>query len=307
MHHGGNDAHKECLTIAIVEKEGELFTAQNRVPVEDGEPLLVALEAPRPLEAVVETCPFWPWIHDVIEPTEIGFHLAHANRLQAIVKAETKTDSMDARLLARTLAAGLVPEVYAKPRPSGSCAGRLVRHRKTLVEERTSLLNRIHSHLLQQGLQIGKDRLSTGEGRRWLREEAWPWLSEEQRALVEGHRELIDQLNEQIDELDGRIRQETREHPAAELLQTIPGIGPYRSLLLVAEITPIERFPSPDHLVSFAGLAPSVSQSGVKDARFGPIPEGANRWIRGVLVSTIPTHMQTKTTPDSSLGSFYQR
>lgn len=80
-----------------------------------GEPMLEALEGFRPLEVVVETCPFWPWIHDVLEPTEIGFHLAHASKLEAIAKAETKTDSVDARLLARMLAANLIPEVYPKP------------------------------------------------------------------------------------------------------------------------------------------------------------------------------------------------
>lgn len=304
MYYAGIDAHKNYLTLAIVDNQGELLREEKRVPIGDGEPLLVALEGPRPLEAVVETCPFWPWIHDVIGATEIGFHLAHASRLEAIAKAETKTDSVDARLLARMLATGLVPEVYPKP-PEQRDLCRLVRHRKTLVEERTSLFNRIHGHLQQQGLRIGRDRLQTREGRTWLAGEAWPWLSPEQRALVEGHLELIDALSDQIRELDGRIRKRGREHPAAQVLQTVPGIGPYRSLLLVGEITPIERFPSPDHLVSFAGLAPRVSQSGVGEARYGPIPQGANRWVRGALISAIPSHMHA--TPGSSLGEFYQR
>src|SRR2546430_5541992 len=37
-------------------------------------------------------------------------------------------------------------------------------------------------------------------------------------------------------------------------LATIPGIGPYRSLLLAAELVPISRFPRAEHLVSYAGL-----------------------------------------------------
>lgn len=304
MFYAGIDAHKNYLTIAIVDNQGELLKEEKRVPIGDGEPLLVSLEGPRPLEAVVETCPFWPWVHDVVEPTEVGFHLAHASRLEAIAKAETKTDSVDAKLLARMLATGLVPEVYPKP-PEQRELCRLVRHRKALVEERTSLWNRIHGHLQQQGLQVGRKKLQTRDGQSWLRGEAWPWLSPEQQALVESHQELIDRLGEQIEELDGRIREEANERPAAQLLQTVPGIGAYRSLLLVAEITPIERFSSPDHLVSFAGLAPTVSQSGVGEARYGPIPQGANRRVRGALVSAIPSHMQV--TPESSLGEFYRR
>lgn len=305
MHYAGIDAHKNYLTIAIVDNQDELVREEDRVPVGDGEPLVAALEGPRPMEAVVETCPFWPWIHDVIgEATEVGFHLAHASRLEAIAASKNKTDSVDAELLARMLSAGLVPEVYPKP-PEQRELCRLVRHRKTLVEERTSLYNRIHSHLLQQGLQVNRGRLKAETGRTWLRQEAWAWLSSEQRALIEGHLELIEQLNGQIEELDGRIREEAEERPATRLLQTIPGIGPYRSLLLVAEISPIDRFPSPDELVSFAGLAPTSSNSGVGEVRYGPIPEGANRSVRGALVSAIPSHVRS--TPESSLGQFYRR
>ena len=305
MHYAGIDAHKRYLTIAVVDNQGELVREQQRVPVGDGGPLLEALEGLRPMEAVVETCPFWPWIHDVIRERteEVGFHLAHASRLEAIAQSKTKTDSVDARLLARMQAAGLVPEVYPKP-PEQRDLCRLVRHRRTLVEERTALYNRIHSHLQQQGLQMSRGRLKAEPGRRWLKQEAWSRLSPEQQVLVEGHLELIDGLSEQIEELDGRIQAEAEERPAAQLLQTIPGIGPYRSLLLVAEISPIERFPSPAELVSFAGLAPTVSQSGVGETRYGPIPEGANRWVRSALVSAVTSHVRS--TPESSLGAFYR-
>lgn len=159
---------------AIVDNQGDLIVEERRVPIGDGEPLLAALEGPRPLKVVVETCPFWPWICDVIEPTEIGFHLAHASRLEAIAKAKTKSDSVDARLLARMLATGLVPEVYPKP-PKQRELCRLVRHRKVLVEERTSLWNRIHGHLQQQGLRIGRKRLQSREGRTWLPTAASTW------------------------------------------------------------------------------------------------------------------------------------
>lgn len=46
------------------------------MPIGGGEPLVPVLEGPRPMEAVVETFSFWPWIHDVIEgATGVGFHL----------------------------------------------------------------------------------------------------------------------------------------------------------------------------------------------------------------------------------------
>ena len=244
---------------------------------------LDALEGWRPLEVAVETCPFWPWIYDVLEPTEIGVHLAHASKLEAIAKAETKTDSVDARLLARMLAANLIPEVYPKPASQREIV-HLVRHRAALVTERTRLACRIHSHLHQQGLELSREKLLARQGRRWLRREAWTWLSVEQRALVETHLEQIDTLNPQIDELDDRIQARSREHAGASLLQTIPGIGPYRSLLLAGEILPISRFPSPEHLVSTRGWRPApgarAERPGTGARRKQPIGGCEGPWCR---------------------------
>ena len=302
MYYGGIDAHRSYLTVAIMDKEGNVVRERKRVPI-GGEAMLEALEGFRPLEVAVETCPFWPWIHDVLEPTEIGFHLAHASELEAIAKAETKTDSVDARLLARMLAANLIPEVYPKPAVQREIV-HLVRHRAALVAQRTGLVCRIHSQLHQQGLELAREKLLGQEGRRWLLEEAWLQLSVEQRVLVKTHLELIDTLGLQIEHLDGRIEEQALENPGACLLQTIPGIGPYRSLQLVGEITPISRFPSPDHLVSYAGLAPRTRSSGGK-TRYGSTPKAANRWVRGALVSAIPSHMRS--TPESWLGTYYER
>jgi len=304
MYYGGIDAHKTYLTVVIVDKDGNEVHRDRRVPVADGEPLVAALEDFRPLEVVVETCPFWPWIYDKLASTEIGFHLAHASELEAIAKAKTKTDSVDAELLARMLATGLIPEAYPKPASQRELAY-LIRHRATLARDRTRCCNRIHNQLQQRGLQMAREKLLREEGRRWLQEEAWRRLSPEQQQTVQTQLGFIDAIRPRIDRLDGRIKEEAQKHPGACLLQTIPGIGPYRSLLLVAEITPIARFPSPNHLVSYSGLAPTTRQSGTGDPRHGQIPRGANRWVRGELVSAIPTHL--KATPDSHLSQYYQQ
>lgn len=304
MYYGGLDAHKTYLTLVVVDREGEEVHRERRIPVGDGGPLLEALADFRPLEVVVESCPFWQWIHDLLEPTEIGFHLAHASRLEAIAKTNTKTDSVDAELLARMLATDLIPEAYPKPASQRELC-HLVRHRATLVRDRTRCCNRIHNQLQQRGLQLPREKLLRTEGREWLQGEAWKRLSPGQRAIVESQLELIDTVSPRIEGLDGRIRETAAEHPAACLLQSIPGIGPYRSLVLVAEITPISRFPSPDHLVSYAGLAPITRQSGSGDPKHGPIPKGANRWVRGELISAIPTHVRVA--PASKLSDYYER
>ena len=43
--------------------------------------------------------------------------------------------------------------------------------------------------------------------------------------------------------------------------------------------------------MSYAGLAPVTRSSG-GHTHHGSIPQGANRWVRGALVSAIPTHVR---------------
>ena len=61
-----------------------------------------------------------------------------------------------------------------------------------------------------------------------------------------------------------------RTDPAVQLLQTIPGIGPFWALLLTTELLPLERFDRPAQMVSYAGLAPRTRSSGGKTQRLAP-------------------------------------
>ena len=104
--------------------------------------------------------------------------------------------------------------------------------------------------------------------------------------------------------LDRRVEHVGREIPAVALLETVPGIGPYRALLIATETLPIERFRTPGHLVSYAGLAPRSSQSGLRPIRHGSIPAGANRWLRGTFVRAVVSHVTYA--PDSWLSQSYE-
>jgi transposase len=300
MYFGGIDAHAHYLAIAVVDKSGVMLF-EGTVSTQDPDELLAMLAPFRPLEVVVETCGFWPWIHDVLVPAGITFHLAHAKQLRAIAQAAQKNDAVDAALLARMLATGLIPKAYPKP-PLQRERLRLVRHRAALVRQRTLLANRIHAQLHQSRIALPRERLLRRAARAWLETEARHRLTREQQRLVATHFEVLDILSRQIRELDGCVRQEADAVPAALLLRTIPGIGPFWSLLLSQELEPVERFPRCEHLVSYAGLAP-VTRSTGGHTRHGRIPASANRWVRWALVSAIPKHVLHA--PDSALSHYY--
>src|SRR6266516_616116 len=288
MYFAGLDAHLKYVTVAVLDRLGTLVL-ETTVPTREPERLLAVLAPFRPLEVVVETCPFWPWLYDLLVPAGIGFHLAHAKQLRAIAAAPQKSDAVDARLLARMLLSGLIPEAYPRSADQRELL-RLLRHRTTLVRYRTRLAGRIHSQLHQQRLSLPREQLLRRATRAWLEETAWPRLTTEQRAIVTTHLELIDRLAPLIRALERRIATAAVGHATAPLLATIPGIGPYRSLLLAVELDPITRFPRAEHVVSYAGLAPVTRSSG-GHTHHGSIPQGANRWVRGALVSAIPTHV----------------
>lgn len=298
----GLDAHVAYVQVAVVDKTGQLCL-ERRVRSEEPEALVTALAPFDPCDAVVETSQFWPWVYDLLTPSGVRVHVAHARELRAIATSHRKSDEGDARLLARMLAAGLIPEVYPKS-PDQREVLTLLRHRDTLVRERTSLANRVHAQLHRQRLSLPRGALLRRGTRAWLRETAWPRLTREQRRLVASHLRLIRRLTRMTAELDRRIALHASQEPAAVLLETIPGVGAYRGLLLATELTPITRFATPGRLVGYAGLAPSTRSSGGR-TRHGAIPRAANHAVRGALVSAIPAHVRYA--PESWLSEYYQR
>jgi transposase len=58
-------------------------------------------------------------------------------------------------------------------------------------------------------------------------------------------------------------------------LQTIPGVGPIVALTVIAVFSEVERFPSAQHVASYAGLVPSTYQSGDRDPHGHITKQGA--------------------------------
>jgi transposase len=298
----GLDAHSTYVVVTIVSNDGTRVAGPERIRNTDAEALVALLEAHAPLEVVVEASGSWPWIYDQLESGDIHVVLAHPKKLRAIAESNYKTDAIDAELLARMRFVDLIPEVYPKPIEQRELAT-LVRHRARLVRQRTGMAGRIHAELHSVGLSLRRGELLTQAGRHWVHTDAWPLFGPEQQCLVETHERLIDVLTEMIKGLDRRIARVGREIPAVQLLETIPGIGGYRALLIVSETDPISRFAHPKHLVSYAGLAPVSSRSG-QSVRYGSIPAGANRWLRGAFVQAALSHCRFA--PESPLTMYYE-
>lgn len=71
--------------------------------------------------------------------------------------------------------------------------------------------------------------------------------------------------------------------PYYSLLCSIPGVGEMTATTILAEIGDIERFPGPKQLVAFAGLDPSVFQSGNFKASKNRISKRGSSYFRKAL------------------------
>jgi len=113
---------------------------------------------------------------------------------------------------------------------------------------------------------------------------------------------VIETPDRQIEVISSQLKRLVREDEEAGLLTTIPGVGYYTALLLVAEIGDVERFPSPEKLCSYAGLVPSVRRSG-NSTIHGSITKEGSKWIRWALTQAAHTHLRY----DTQLTRFHNR
>ncbi|MEU6655193.1 transposase [Streptomyces sp. NPDC046900] len=87
-----------------------------------------------------------------------------------------------------------------------------------------------------------------------------------------------------------------------ECLDAIPGVGPTGAKIILAEIgTDMSRFPTPEHLVSWAKLCARTTQSGPKNTA-GPTGKG-NSWLKGAPGEAASAAART----DTFLGARYRR
>ena len=190
-----------------------------------------------------------------------------------------KTDRLDARRLADALRRDSVVSIYHPP-PAIRELRELCRSRHALVRTRTALGLRVQATLVRQGINDSPARLHTPTGQRWLAQVALP---PQAAAAVQRLARLLAQTTRELQEVTREVEQTAARDPIASALTQLVGIGPILALLLRAEIGTIERFPTPGHLASYAGLVPGVEISAGRQ-RDGRITRRGSPWLRWALV-----------------------
>lgn len=120
---------------------------------------------------------------------------------------------------------------------------------------------------------------------------------------MERHLAEYDRLTVALKDIEKHVAQAALADENVKRLMTIPGIDMIVAVGVMAAIGRIDRFGSPNALVAYIGLNPSVFQSGDGPARHGRITKRGRSHARFLLVEAA---WQTVRSP-GPLRAFYER
>ena len=89
-------------------------------------------------------------------------------------------------------------------------------------------------------------------------------------------------LRRRIKQADKAIEAAFASHPQAQIIRSLPGMGPLVGAEFTVAVGDLSTFPSPDHLASYAGLAPMPRDSGKRSGNLHR-PQRYNRRLRHVF------------------------
>lgn len=220
-------------------------------------------------------------VAEVLEPCVGKVVMANPRQVRLIAEARIKTDVIDATVLARLYASGFLPEVWV-PDQRTLALRRQITRRNQIVRQRarlkTIIQSILHAHLVPPCPHAD---LLGPRGRAWLL--AQPLPPDEADAVARHLREH-DRLSEDLRVVERELAREALADADTKRLMTIPGIDMVVAVGLLAAIGPIARFDSPDKLVSYLGLNPTVHQSGEGRPRHGRISKQGRTHARTMLV-----------------------
>src|SRR5437016_3980022 len=204
----GLDVHRKRTQVAIVDEEGgELLNRNVQNDPAEMTAILGRLDAGTAV--AFEAAYGWGWLAELLEELGLDAHLAHPSRCKAIASARLKNDKVDARMLAHLLRTDLLAEAWIAPKEMRDLRV-LLRHRASLVRVRTSLKNRIHAVLADEGLKTEGKKLWSDEGQQWL---AAARVRDMHRLVVDDCCGMLDALAIAIKRLEAALHRLAKADP----------------------------------------------------------------------------------------------
>ena len=275
------DLHKRYVMVGAVNSQQEVVLRPQRVE-------LVAFEGwarkhLRPTDAVVVEATSNAWyIYDLLQPLVARMVVANPYAVKLIAASLVKTDRRDTLVLARLLAANLIPEVWVPPAHVRELRA-LIAHRERLVSQQTATKNRLHGVLHRHQLVPPAGGLFSTANRTW-----WNGLNllPSEKLRVQQDLATLDHLAPHLTAVQTELARLSTLDPWAgqvAFLIQLPGVGLIIAMTILSAIGDINRFPTAKKLVGYAGLGARVHASG-QTHRSGGITKQGRRELRAALV-----------------------
>jgi transposase len=259
----GLDVHRAQITYDALDSEtGEVRTGRIRPANRGTVRVFLARLATKETVVAVEAMTGWRFIAEECVRAGIEVRLAEPaeTRLRQDRKRRAKTDKLDARLLRELLMQDRLPGSWIAPAHILDLRAK-VRLRKTLVDQRTEWLQRIHAVLFHHGVPVQPGRLArldARDAREQLSKLELPAIAQQQITVALG---VIEHLNGELHILDLELERIARRQPGCKALMGHYGIGPLVATAILAELGDTRRLSSSKQAVRCAGLDITVHES----------------------------------------------
>ncbi|MDL2276112.1 IS110 family transposase [Breznakia sp. OttesenSCG-928-G09] len=124
--------------------------------------------------------------------------------------------------------------------------------------------------------------------------------------ILLGHLDSIEHFQQKVDYTFKRMRELARSLKQYEQFISIPGVGEILATRLIAEIGDMDRFDSHKQLIAYAGIEPTIYQSGKRDGMHYRMSKKGNKVLRKLLYLAIACNLRSKT-QDNKIKEFYQK
>ena len=225
-----------------------------------------------------------------------GLHTCLINPLQtslfrkSLSFRKTKTDTVDARAIARLLMSDQTLQPYSLTSYQNEELKSLTRYRADKVRERAKLkssLSRLVVILFPELEKLVPTlHMAT----------VYDLLTEFPGASLVASAHLTRLSHLFSDSSKGRygkekaieVREAARHSIGAVFpakMLAIPGMGPRMAAVIIAEVGDFKRFSSPDKLLAYAGLSPTTYQSGQLTSTYAKMEKRGSRYLRYALIN----------------------
>lgn len=229
------------------------------------------------------------WLTEELMELQVPVKCIDARHASAFLSMKVnKTDRNDAQGIAEIMRCKAYKEVAIK---KGEQRADLVllKSRKAAVDQRVSLLNQIRGLIKPFGIRLG----SISKTERGM-DEILEKTKDLPEAAASGIKMLVELARvtiQAIRKIDTEVKAKAVQNPQAQVLMSIPGVGPVTALWYCCELGDPRRFKKSKAVGAYLGLTPKQYSSG-ETCRRGRISKQGSKELRSLLVEASLVHLR---------------